>query len=83
MNLDKATLWTNAIATVVLGALMTVIGVAGIGLAMLVVAVFNLLLCIIFFAIGKNKVAKTMLLSAAVLLLVGFSVCSMSAINMH
>ena len=81
--LDKKMITGNLIALVVLGILLLVFGLAGIGLAALIVSLADLVLALIFLVAGNKRRGLTLLLCCGILLLVGFSICSAIPFLLH
>ena len=74
--LDKPVVRFNALTFGVFGLASLVFGVAGLGAAAILCAIFNLLLAIVFFLSNKSRKAKTALLVGGVLFVIGFGLCS-------
>ncbi len=81
--LDKKMISGNLIALAVLGILLLVFGLAGIGLAALIVSLADLVLALIFLIAGNKRRGLTLLLCCGILLLVGFSICSAIPFVVH
>lgn len=83
MMFDKRLIRNNGIAFLILGAVMGILWLPAIGLAALLIAFVDLIAGLVMLVIGNKSGGLTMLLCSGVLLLIGFSICSNTAINFH
>jgi len=78
---NNTILYANAFALLIISILFSAFGWAAIGLSALIVAIVDFLCGIIALIIGYHKSGQTFLICSGVLLLIGFSVCTLSPIR--
>ena len=80
----KTVIIINAIAFVVFGLFMSGLGLAGVGAVGVLLGGFNLFIALIVaITANKGKQLQAYLLCGGVLLLIGFSLCSIFPLNLH
>ena len=80
----KNVIVVNAIAFVVFGLLSSVFGMTGVGAVAVLQGAFNLFISLIVALSGnRGKQLQGYLLCGGVLLLMGFSLCSLFPLNLH
>jgi len=80
----KTVIIINAIAFVLFGLLMSGLGLSGVGAVAVLLGGFNLFIALIVaITANKGKQLQAYLLCGGVLLLIGFSLCSMFPLNLH
>jgi MFS family permease len=82
MEKYKKMIIVNVVVFVLLGLLMSVFGIAGVGAVGVIIGAANIFIGLLALLFGRKKVfIQGCLLCGAVLLLIGFSLCSAFPLN--